>query len=733
MARRRGGAVVVNYLADAGGLESGTKKANRALRSVGKGANFGQLSKQIGTMTGRTGGLIASVGMLRSGWFGVGAAVTGAMAVIQRVGSEWDEAMVSIQRATGVVVSEVDGIESAFQSLAGSVPETAQEAAAAFSHAYTTVFQEIRSQQRDFNAGSLADTEVLAGQLLSLQSNFGVAPDAGARVLSQHAAGPAQRAEIPDIYAWVSQQLPGVQVEKFVDEASKIAGQIGMELADAAVFLSSIYEQTGGELTIALQVARSMTERAAKSDEPADEFLRRVFDEARVAGEAAGYTPDAQRVGAREVLAGTFGQTGDVNAIANALFPEQPDQQRLTLDPAELAAVRQSMVGAAARADTLTAQDTWAATINNLEVTLGPGARAIITGLADAADTTSRVFDERGGAGGWDVAIEIGDWLNRNVLGNVLRFPTGNAFGNLLGGLNTYTEFNRQQDLKLVEAAVKQLAIGGDGRDPLDLNRVGGAERRRLMNDIGEFGLSLFRRDSMGERLDEIERTDGQEAMVAVLATELADKFGDRIGAAINYQLHLEENPVEVTDDLLTAMREDAALREHAGKLFHDQVVTAGASLADAGAAAGHGIYAGSAAAADIMKKATQRIIWAAVDAGSLLGVDSPRIDTSAIHLNDAIEWGPIQDLAGAASMAAQSLYELNDGMMVLADGVIFEAGRVTSQTVDGNGIVTNTVTMPTLAPPAVSSQSTGGGGGATRPTNVNRAVNQVWASGVVT
>lgn len=702
----RSGAVTVNFLADTSPLRRGVRSVNRSLKSVGRGANLQGVARDMSKMNRGIGSLVGGLGQLRMGWFGVGAAASsalvGAAYAIQRIGNEWDRAMVDIQRSTGVVVSEVEGMEAAFQRLAGSIPEDSTKAAAVFGDVFTKTFNDITMTGRAMSEDVLGNVENMSRSLLELERRQGISSTDAASFLLNTTRGPSGFRAGEDALNFAGQNLLGNQANELVKELSEKQHVLGFLSPEEQVALMVPLVQATGKPSEAMQLVEQMVDASKLSDlSRSDYFTQRQASVDAITTDPSLNTQQKQtrirRLVATPVEQGGFGVTSKTDAFGKAFAPSDPSNLALNLSTQGLRDLASAFAGTSALADQQElSADTWKVTINRLEAALGPGAKAFIRGAAEAFETTTEITDTQGG----DVTLasaveEIGAGIYRNTLG---RIP-------LVGGLFNYnpdTAYNFQQRRSFTHNIVDtDLATGLGGKfAPMDLQYLSSGHAAYLGAEMKNAAMEILERDDVRTLFDEGEEQKVRE----IIATELMGLYRDKFDINLDYQRGVEESLGRV--DLSENEKQQNIIE--ATKLVSASFSTAADEIVEGSREAANTIVRGAMSSAAINQEAAlfaaeaQRRLAgelafmladiASLSGGKIGGFADFSGTLSRNNLLDQIGWEPlIIDNTDAIRENTDATRQLVDGMIILNEGEGFRADVITSATTDADGLTSYT------------------------------------------
>lgn len=692
--RGRGGAVTVNYVADARPLRRGVQAANKYVRQLGRGANLNAVARDVSKVSGRMGGLVSGVSHLRMGWFGAGAAATAALggmaAGISRIGNEYDQAVVSIERATGASISQVEGLEAAFRDAVAAGPESMAETAAVFGAVVTDLTNDVTAAGGQMTAELAAQAGELTEQYQQLGRAIGT--DNVGQIqsfVSGATVGLVAESEAIDMLAWAGQTFPGLDPAQLAKQTQKQRGLFGDDIpASQQIGIAAALYHATGDLRNGMSLLREMAGRMGDQGVTGAQAFERLQSDVDAAMREAGADRSAQVAAVTGVLAapegrGGYALTTGVQGLAQALVGD--DTIRLRFDQAGLNEMVASSLGARYRGNALTVDESWQALFRELEVELGPATREFLRTVLRYTSDNVDVISEFGftGSQGWiaSVAQEFGAQLTEvgymPIRWAAEQAPDWVPGVDLLRDIevpNPKTSFEATYAMRLADDAIAEMTRRGE----LDLGKISATAREQ----ITWVARNLVGNDYYRGQAFYAEQGD-QAAQADYARMYIHDFIMPMYREALGEQLRVDAE-----------IREQTALME--AEIGQTAAVEAGSRFRDLVAQGGDIHKAAVAYGAEVQAALASKLAWIAADIGSLLGDASPgRVDFTGIlsegSLLDRIGWdNPLADLTTAAGRAANALYELNDGVMELADGVIFRQHEIVSQSTDADGFTTS-------------------------------------------
>lgn len=668
MARRGGrGSVTATYLADPNPFVRGVGRVNKAMRSLGRGANLNAVARDVSKVSGRMGGMLGMFGRLRMGWFGVGSAATvalgGVAAAIQRVGNEYDQAITQIQRATGMGISEVEGMERAFQNLAGSVPESMGQSAAIFGQVVTDMSADLQAANREMSASSAEVAAELSRQYLQLGRITGLDPARAQAFAGGATFGQIEESRAIDALAWAAQNFAGLPNQQLWEGARKARGTLNeFTGAEVVVIAANLFAATGNMETALESIREIVGQQVKLTGETPREVLERMDSLVRQAmrrtdGSLVARRRAAQGVLARPTAEGGFGLTTHAAAWASAFAPTTGPG--LVLGREELAERIGEVVGARLRESNENITETWARTLQGLEVEFGPQARQLLLDVANFISGNLRVFQEHGIVGlVRSAAKEVGARMAWGAV-DIARTVIGDDTADLWGipdlppsAANPVTRFDLNAWKNVTDLALEELARSGE----MDLGKLSPHMANELRQGAYQTATDAF--------------TQWRAAGVphALTPAIMADILREDTG------MHGVVGPPDMeTLTLPQAFRHRLSVEE------------------------------------------AQQRRDAAVASAQESELEALRMEVLTDELTD---------LAGAAGGATQALYEMTDGAMLLADGVIFKEREILAQGTDPDGITTTILGGGGLATGNAATAGRAAGRAASAPAPANWPVN---------
>lgn len=453
----RSAAVTVNYLADPTPLRRGVASANRSLRQFGRGANLNQVARDVSRVSNRMSGMVYGLGQLRLGWYGVGAAATGALAGITaalvRAGRDWDNALSIFERGAGFSIGEIDGLEEAFSDLAGRVPESFAAVAEAFSSVTTAMVAEAEEAGLAINEALAQDIEVVAEVVLDTSRITGIDPNLLSALVQGGEIGVIAEIEGLDALVDVVQGFANIEPQSFATQLRNLQGVTGNTALDlVAVVLGEIAGAAGN--TEVLTQFREILGRFAALGLTFDDLLvllRDLSQQALAAGRTRGggfsqqlATNELVRLFARPIDEGGLGLTTGAQGLASAFF----NAEGLNLDLSErgIANRLEETRGATARGSQLNFEESWMQFVNYFNSEWGPDIRNMLGTLVDLFGGQIRHVS--------DVGIGTASWSGiQEFFGNPI-LPSATAAG--ATGLNAIARSPNTFNPKIVARMTAQ-------------------------------------------------------------------------------------------------------------------------------------------------------------------------------------------------------------------------------------------------------------------------------------